>query len=64
MPAFLTAELTAFTAVCMEFRSCDKSPVAVGTFRCSAKTNRVNVMQSESKDGPREVMMNRDFEKS
>lgn len=48
IPAFLTAELTAFTAVCMLFNSCVRSPVAVGTLRCSANTNLVNVMQSES----------------
>ena len=50
MPAFLTAELIAFTAVCILFRSCVRSPVAVGTFRCSASTNRVKVMQLESKE--------------
>ena len=48
IPAFLTAELTAFTAVCMLFNSCVRSPVAVGTLRCSANTNLVSVMQSES----------------
>lgn len=48
IPAFLTAELTAFTAVCMLFNSCVRSPVAVGTLRCSASTNLVSVMQSES----------------
>lgn len=48
IPAFLTAELTAFTAVCMLFNNCVRSPVAVGTLRCSASTNLVSVMQSES----------------
>jgi len=48
IPAFLTAELTAFTAVCMLFRSCVRSPLAVGTLRCSASTNLVNVIQFES----------------
>lgn len=48
IPAFLTAELTAFTAVCMLFNSCVRSPVAAGTLRCSASTNLVKVMQSES----------------
>lgn len=50
IPAFLTAELTAFTAVCMLFKSWLRSPVAVGTFRCSASTNLVRVIQSESKE--------------
>lgn len=49
MPAFLTAELTAFTAVWMLLRSCVRSPVADGTLRCSASTNLVSVMQSESR---------------
>lgn len=49
MPAFLTAELTAFTAVCMLLSSWLRSPVADGTLRCSASTNLVSVMQSESK---------------
>lgn len=48
IPAFLTAELTAFTAVCMLFSSWLRSPVADGTLRCSASTNLVRVMQSES----------------
>ena len=48
IPAFLTAELTAFMAVCMLFNSCVRSPVAVGALRCSASMNLVNVMQSES----------------
>jgi len=32
----------------MLFNSCVRSPVAVGTFRCSASTYLVSVMQSES----------------
>lgn len=48
IPAFLTAELTAFTAVWMLFNNCVRSPVAAGTLRCSASTNLVSVMQSES----------------
>lgn len=56
IPAFLTAELTAFTAVCMLFSSWVRSPVADGTLRCSARTKRVSVMQSESKDWPLDVI--------
>lgn len=50
-PARRTAELTALTAVWMLVNSCDRSPVADGTFRCSANTNRVRVMQLESNAG-------------
>jgi hypothetical protein len=57
IPAFLTAELTAFTAVWMLFKSCVKSPVAVGTLFCSAKTNLVKVMQLESNAGPVDVIL-------
>lgn len=56
IPAFRTAELTAFTAVCMLLRSCVKSPVASGTLRCSSKTNLVKVMQLESNAGPVDVI--------
>ena len=45
MPARLTAELTAFTADCNELRSWVRSPVAPGMRLCSAKTNRVKVIQ-------------------
>lgn len=48
IPAFLTAELTAFTAVCMLTSNCVRSPVANGTFLCSARTNLVRVIQLES----------------
>lgn len=57
IPAFRTAELTAFTAVCMLLRSCVKSPVASGTLRCSANTNLVKVMQLESNAGPVDVIL-------
>ena len=45
MPAFLTAEETALTDVWMAFKSCVSSPVAPGTFRCSASTKRVSVIE-------------------
>ena len=48
MPAFRTADDTAFTAVRMAFRSWVKSPVASGCFRCCWSTYRVRVMQSVS----------------
>lgn len=62
MPAFLTAELTALTAVCIELRSWVRSPVAVGTLRCSANTKRVSVMQFESKEGPRDVILSEEVQ--
>ena len=48
MPAFLTAEDTAFTAVCMKLMSCEKSPVAEACFFCSASIYRVSVIGSVS----------------
>lgn len=48
MPAFLTADEMAFTAVKMAFISWVRSPVAVGCFLCSASRNLVRVMQSVS----------------
>jgi hypothetical protein len=41
----------------MLFKSCVKSPVAVGTLFCSAKTNLVKVMQLESNAGPVDVIL-------
>lgn len=48
MPAFLTADDTALTAVCIKLMSCEKSPVAEGCFFCSANINLVRVMGSVS----------------
>jgi len=50
-PALRTAELTALTAVWMLVSSWVRSPVADGTFFCSANTYRVSVMQFESNAG-------------
>ena len=44
MPAFLTADDTAFTAVCSALTRAVKSPVAEGNFRCSSSKNRVSVI--------------------
>lgn len=52
MPAFLTADCIAFTAVCMELSSCVRSPVAVGAVRCWASTHRVRVIAFTSNAGP------------
>ena len=48
IPAFLTAELIAFTALWMAVSRVVKSPVAPGTFLCSARMKRVSVIQSVS----------------
>lgn len=52
MPAFLTADWMAFTAVWMELRSCVRSPVADGAVFCCVSTHRVNVIALTSKAGP------------
>lgn len=48
MPAFLTADDTALTAVWIKLMSCEKSPVAEGCFFCSANINLVRVTGSVS----------------
>lgn len=48
IPAFRTADDTAFTAVWIKFIRAVKSPVAWGCFFCSAKMNLVNVKGSTS----------------
>jgi hypothetical protein len=52
MPAFRTAELTALTADWRLLSSWVRSPVAPGTFLCSASTYRVKVMQFVSMGWP------------
>ena len=52
IPARRTAALMAFTADWMLANNWDKFPDAVGYFLCSAKTNRVNVMQLVSMGWP------------
>ena len=43
IPPFLTADDTAFTAVCRAEISAVKSPVALGCFLCSSSRNLVKV---------------------
>ena len=45
MPARRTAALMALTADWILVSNCERLPTAVGYFLCSAKTNRVKVMQ-------------------
>jgi len=48
MPVLLAALEMAFTAVCIAFINCVRSPVAEAFLLCSANKNRVNVIQSVS----------------
>ena len=57
IPAFLTADDTAFTAVCKALMRAVKSPVAWGNFLCSSSRNLVSVIGQVSIGDPWSVIL-------